>query len=640
MVLTGLISGCGGGGGDAPPVNNTPPPATYTLGGTVSGLAGAGLVLRNGTTDLPINTSGSFAFAGGLASGSAYAVSVLVQPGSPAQTCEVANGSGTIASANVANIAVTCTTQPLSLSSSTPNAGATGFDRNGNITLVFSAALDPASVTGNLALQSAAGPVPVSAQASGSTVTIDPQAKLRMLTDYTLNVATGLRGAHGESLASSVSVQFRSADGTWQTPRLLETENLGHALKPQIALNARGDAVVVWQQTNASSTNIWAIGFTPSSGWGSLAHIEPNAPNGFEPRVAIDSNGNANAVWSAGSAQKMRIWANRLTAGSGWGVAEAIDLSSSLVGSSAQPQIALNPDGNGMAVWFTADDEGDPALAQTDIWFSRYERNAGWGVPAIGATTKPTSDIDAVAPDIAVDANANALVVWSAVSSHQDLNAVGRIHASYGALSGMWFHEPLDASTAPASAFPKIAVDGNGNAIAVWERDDGNGITSIWAARYEIDGGWGAAQLIESDSANRAKEAQIAVAPSGEAIAVWLQFVGARRELWSNRYRPEVGWGTPELVGTNTGTASAPQIAIEADGRALAISVAVTGTTRNVVANRYVPGEGWSAPMRVNGSDTEVVITPQIKIDSSGAAIAVWPQMSEGRYDIWANRFE
>ena len=44
-LATSLIAGCGGGGGG--PKNPPTPPATFTVAGTVSGLAGSGLVLQN-----------------------------------------------------------------------------------------------------------------------------------------------------------------------------------------------------------------------------------------------------------------------------------------------------------------------------------------------------------------------------------------------------------------------------------------------------------------------------------------------------------------------------------------------------------------------------------------------------------------
>ncbi|MEO7430445.1 MAG: hypothetical protein ABIR62_00060 [Dokdonella sp.] len=87
--------------------------ATYTVGGNVSGLVGTGLVLKlNGSENLPVSTNGSFTFATALANGAPYAVTVGAQPGSPAQTCTVSNGNGTIGSANVTNVAVTCVTTP------------------------------------------------------------------------------------------------------------------------------------------------------------------------------------------------------------------------------------------------------------------------------------------------------------------------------------------------------------------------------------------------------------------------------------------------------------------------------------------------------------------------------------------------
>ena len=90
---------------------NATPPATYTIGGTVSGLAGSGLVLQqSGGDNLSVAADGSFTFATPIDDGATYSVTVSAQPGNPAQTCTVANGSGSVAGANVDNVAVTCTT--------------------------------------------------------------------------------------------------------------------------------------------------------------------------------------------------------------------------------------------------------------------------------------------------------------------------------------------------------------------------------------------------------------------------------------------------------------------------------------------------------------------------------------------------
>jgi len=83
-------------------------PVTYSVGGTVSGLSGTVVLQDNGGDNLSVAANGSFTFATKLASGAAYAATVLTQPSG--QTCTVGSGSGTVGSANVTNVAVTCTT--------------------------------------------------------------------------------------------------------------------------------------------------------------------------------------------------------------------------------------------------------------------------------------------------------------------------------------------------------------------------------------------------------------------------------------------------------------------------------------------------------------------------------------------------
>lgn len=82
--------------------------AGYTIGGSVSGLAGAGLVLQNnGGDNLSIISNGSFTFETPIAPGATYAVTVLTQPSNPAQTCTVTNSGGT-AKANVTDVQAVC----------------------------------------------------------------------------------------------------------------------------------------------------------------------------------------------------------------------------------------------------------------------------------------------------------------------------------------------------------------------------------------------------------------------------------------------------------------------------------------------------------------------------------------------------
>jgi hypothetical protein len=105
LLMAGLaLNACGGGD------EGSAPPATYTIGGTISGLAGNVTLQLNGGNSLGISANGGFTFSTSLGSGATYSITVSVQPGSPAQTCSVSNGNGTVGSSNVTSAQVSCAT--------------------------------------------------------------------------------------------------------------------------------------------------------------------------------------------------------------------------------------------------------------------------------------------------------------------------------------------------------------------------------------------------------------------------------------------------------------------------------------------------------------------------------------------------
>lgn len=128
-LIAMLLVACGGGGGGGG--STTPPPsASYTVGGTVSGLTGTGLVLRNnGGDSLSIVADGIFTFTNTVANGDAYDVTVSDHP--THQTCSVSNGSSVVAQADVTDVAVACKINVTQLA--TGSAHSCGLLANGNI---------------------------------------------------------------------------------------------------------------------------------------------------------------------------------------------------------------------------------------------------------------------------------------------------------------------------------------------------------------------------------------------------------------------------------------------------------------------------------------------------------------------------
>lgn len=126
------------GGGTLVVGNIALPTVFYTVGGSVSGLTGTGLVLQNnGGDNRAVTANGAFVFSVGA--DNPYNVMVFTQP--TGQTCTVQNGSGT-AQANVSNVAVRCGV--VAISPTNPTAiGCSYIGTEGTVTFTASGGTAP-----------------------------------------------------------------------------------------------------------------------------------------------------------------------------------------------------------------------------------------------------------------------------------------------------------------------------------------------------------------------------------------------------------------------------------------------------------------------------------------------------------------
>lgn len=159
----------------------------YTIGGAVSGLSGTVVLQNNGTDNEAVSSDGAFTFSTAIAEGSPYAVTVFTQP--TGQTCTVTNGSGTVGTANITNVAVTCVSNATTLTSSVStlalsinnlglNAALTGTPRQITITNTGSAAATSVTYSPSPALPSGTTISPAScgtiAPSASCVLTITP----------------------------------------------------------------------------------------------------------------------------------------------------------------------------------------------------------------------------------------------------------------------------------------------------------------------------------------------------------------------------------------------------------------------------------------------------------------------------------
>ncbi|HUP07290.1 MAG TPA: hypothetical protein VMU47_09060 [Caldimonas sp.] len=160
----------------------------FAIGGSISGLSAAGLVLANGTDSVAV-ASGStgFTLPTSVAQGASYTVTVQTQPAG--EHCSLVNSTGTVAAANVTNVAVAC-----AASSHTLGGTISGLASSGLVLGNGSDTLSPAS--GALAFTFA---LPV-ADGGAYAVSVKTQP-----TGETCSVGSG-SGTMGNSNLSTVAI--------------------------------------------------------------------------------------------------------------------------------------------------------------------------------------------------------------------------------------------------------------------------------------------------------------------------------------------------------------------------------------------------------------------------------------------------
>jgi len=229
--------------------------------------------------------------------------------------------------------------------------------------------------------------------------------------------------------------------------------------------------------------------------------------------------------------------------------------------------IAVEPNGNVMAAWVQWDEYG----TSYHIYANRYVVGSGWGSPNL----LETSDLAVYKPRIAADSNGNAIAVWQQTwttfgerfSIYANRYVAG---TGWGAATAV-YEDKKDWLSATGA--PRIAVDQNGNAMAVWSLNDSTwSHTSVWASRYVVGTGWSSATNLSGDVVQSAYGADVALDSIGNAIVVWYQASGTSNSvagMYADRYTVGTGWGTPVHIGTSEGSwaAPGPRIAVDPSQR-------------------------------------------------------------------------
>ena len=348
------------------------------------------------------------------------------------------------------------------------------------------------------------------------------------------------------------------------------------------------------------------------------------------PSIAIDSAGNAYAIWrdlrngTYDGHWDLDVYFSYRPAGGNWNVNQRVNDDT---GIEVQdwPAIVVDSAGNAYAVWKDYRN-GDP-----DIYFSYRPVGGNWSVNQ-RVDDGGTTDVDH--PDIAIDSAGNLYALW------QDLrNSDPDVYFNYRPAGGSWGADERvsDAVAGTVQYSGAIAVDGTGNAYAAWT-DQRNGNADIYFSYRPAGGHWSTNERVNDDVGVAEQWGPaIAVDSTGNAYAIWQDNRNGNYDVYFS-YRPQGGgWGTNIRVNDDSGTANQYQVAIAVDRAAV---FAIWQDRRNGNSDIYfsycLATGSWHINERVN-DDTGTVsqYDPTITFDTQGNVYAAWTDERNGNEDIY-----
>lgn len=393
-------------------------------------------------------------------------------------------------------------------------------------------------------------------------------------------------------------------EAMWSLP--ISTISSTGSNNQQIVIDGFGNAYAIWQECDGTNTNIQCAKLPKNGSWSAPITLSsvPNNITEATPQIAVDPQGDVVAVWVEQDGSKSNVKASVQFSGGLWSMPVII----SSLSSHQTPQVALDSEGNAVAVWVAFNGTNNVIQA------ARLKYGKSWSAPVVISS----ENVDACSPDVFVDWIGNAVAVWV---SQANPNSV--IRAASLPYLGPWSTPCTISNISESATEPQVVIDHMCQATAIW-KSFADSHFSIQSATLASGRSWSPVVDISTSGAD-AIQADIAVDFDGNLMAVWVQFVG-KRSIIKSASRPAGStlWSIPSNVSSKSKTAYTPQIAFDDWGNAIAVWYKNKGKG-SVVLAAMLPYEKkkWSSSVILSPSG-QTSDCPQVAVDPLGYAVVCW----------------
>ncbi len=376
---------------------------------------------------------------------------------------------------------------------------------------------------------------------------------------------------------------------------------MGRPLRSHQGLGA-GDRLRRWLCAGVGAVLLGAV-LAPAlhAAWTTPSFVSGAGQAAADPEVAVDADGNAVLTWLRFDGENFRVEARTRSAAGALGPVQIL----SRAGESAStPQVAINADGDAAFTWQRSDG--------TDLRIQGRTRSAAGALGAV--QTLSPQDVDGYFPAVAVDNEGDAVFTWQRDDGFE-YRIQARALSAAGALSG------LQTISGNQSYNAQVAVDANDNAIFIWEHYDFSDFR-IQIRTRSAAGALGAIQPV-SAAGQSADTPQVALDATGDAVFAWRRYDGTKYRIQTRPRSAAGALGAVQTLSAAGQNARSPELAVDAGGDALVTWYRSDGTNDRVQARARSAAGALSATQNVSAAGHDAY-APQVGIDAAGNAVLSW----------------
>jgi hypothetical protein len=409
---------------------------------------------------------------------------------------------------------------------------------------------------------------------------------------------------------------------------------------PQIVSDGSGGAIIAWQNSGASDTDIYVQRVDASGAvlWTADGIAICSATNGqINPQLVPDGSGGAIITWQDYRGGNYDIYAQRVNAS---GVVQWTTNGVAIcLAANSQESSGIVPDGSGGAIITWEDFRG----GNYDIYAQRVNASGivQWTVNGVAVCTAAGSQSY---PRVGSDGSGGAIVTWQ---DYRGGSSDVYVQGLDGSGACLWTADGVPLCTAGnAQAYPTVASDGSGGAIVTWQ-DYRNGTNDIYAGRVNASGTavWTADGVALCVAADAQTSPQLKADGSGGAVVAWRDNRSGNNDIYAQRVNAsgEIQWAVDGVaVCAAANMQYAPQLIPNGSGGAFVTWQDYRGGTYPDVYAQELSASGgaqWTADGVAVCAAQYSQVLPVIAPDGSGGMTIAWQDRRAGGYgEIYAQR--